>query len=146
MSRFHNRRHGGFTLIEVLLVLVILVILASFAVVSIGPVQRRAHINQAKVQVALFSEALKMYEFNVGSYPTTLDALRHPPGDLPNPSRWEGPYLDKDIPPDPWNNAYQYTAPGTHNPDSFDVWSLGPDGVSGTEDDIGNWTQQEQRR
>jgi len=61
---------------------------------------------------------------------------------LPNPSKWDGPYLDRDVPKDPWGNPYQYGSPGPYNPDSFDVWSLGPDGVNGTQDDIGNWSQE----
>ena len=58
-----------------------------------------------------------------------------------NPSKWEGPYLDSDLPLDPWDNPYQYVSPGIHNPDGFDIWSYGPDGINGTEDDIGNWGQ-----
>jgi general secretion pathway protein G len=141
-----RRRQSGFTLIEVLLVLVILVILASFAVVQFTGVQRRAHLNAAKAQVSLCETALDQFQLSIGSYPSTtqgLQALRIAPQDLLNPSKWDGPYLKKDLPKDPWGNPYQYVCPGIHNPDSFDVWSLGPDGANGTPDDIGNWTTQE---
>jgi len=58
---------------------------------------------------------------------------------LPNPQRWTGPYLERAPGPDPWGNAYRYKNPGKHNPDSVDIFSIGPDGQQGTEDDIGNW-------
>ena len=148
MNYPRNRRNGGFTLIEVLLVLVILVILASLAVVAYGPIQRRANINAAKSQVGLLKTPLQTYQLTIGSFPTAaqgLQALRTPPADLPNPAKWEGPYLDSDLPLDPWGNPYQYASPGVHNPDSFDVWSMGPDGANGTEDDIGNWSQELRR-
>ena len=139
-----RRREGGFTLIEVLLVLVILVVLASLAVVAYGPMQRRANINAAKSNIGLLKTPLQMYQVSIGSYPTTaqgLEALRVAPADLLNPSKWEGPYLESDVALDPWDNPYQYVSPGIHNPDSFDLWSFGPDGVNGTDDDIGNWGQ-----
>ena len=78
------RRNRGFTLIEVLLVLVILVVLASLAVVAYGPIQRRANVNAAKVQVGLFETALESYQLNLGTYPSSnagLQALRTQPGD-----------------------------------------------------------------
>jgi len=137
-----NRRRGGFTLMEVLLVLMILVVLASMAALAYGPVQRKMKVDAAKGQIGLFEPALQMYELAVGSLPTTsqgLEALRSAPGDMANSSKWDGPYLTKPIPADPWNNAYQYACPGTHNSEGCDIWSNGADGISGTADDIGNW-------
>ena len=135
-----SRRNRGFTLIEVLLVLVILVVLASLAVVAYGPIQRRANLNAAKVQIDLFATALDSYQLAVGSYPSTasgLQALRSPPADLQDPSKWDGPYLAKDVPLDPWNRPYEYSYPGQHNPDRFDVWAVTPDNQI-----VGNWTEE----
>jgi len=140
-----RRRTGGFTLMEVLLVLVILAVLASLAVFAYQKTQRRANINAAKAQVGLLRTPLQAYQLSIGSYPTTaqgLQALRYAPSDLPNPSKWDGVYLESDVPLDPWDNPYQYISPGIHNPDGFDVWSFGPDGINGTQDDIGNWNQE----
>jgi general secretion pathway protein G len=139
-SSSDRRGRSGFTLIEVLLVLVILVIIASLAVMAYGPIQRRAKVNAAKVQVELLATALDSYQLSVGVYPSAtagLQALRRPPSDLPSPDKWDGPYLSKDIPLDPWGKAYQYRYPGVHNPDRFDVWTVSPDSQ-----EIGNWTEQ----
>ena len=149
MKRSRDRhQRSGFTLIEVLLVLTILVILASMVVVALGPIQRKSRISAARAQVGLLKTPLQAYQLSIGSYPTTsqgLPALRSSPTDLSNPSKWEGPYLESNVPLDPWGNPYQYACPGQHNQDSFDVWSSGPDGISGTQDDIGNWDQESTR-
>ena len=140
-----RRRPAGFTLIEVLLVMVILVTLAAFAVGAYSGIRKQANIDAAGVQIALFEDQLALYELGVRSYPTTdqrLEALRTAPADLVNPDSWAGPYLKKPVPLDPWDNPYQYESPGKHNPDSCDIWSFGPDGTDGTEDDIDNWTQE----
>ncbi len=137
-----HRRNRAFTLIEVLLVLAILVIIAGFAVINIGPIKRSADKRAAKAGIAAFETALDAYSLDVGMYPTTnegLQALRYPPADIPNPTAWAGPYLKRDIPLDPWNRPYIYVYPGRHNPDSYDVYSLGPYGQDGTPDNIGNW-------
>jgi len=141
--RFPNRRRRGFTLMEVLLVLVILAVLGSMAALSYNAISRRANKKAAESQIGLFETPIEMYQMAVGICPTTaqgLDALRIAPADLPNPAKWDGPYLKKPVPLDPWDNPYQYVSPGVHNLDSYDVWSFGPDGVNGTEDDIGNWS------
>ncbi len=137
------RRRGGFTLIEVLLVLVILVVLVSLVVGTYSGAQTRALTDAAQVQVRTLASQVEEYHIDMKSYPSTsqgLEALLSPPADLPNPARWRGPYArTNEIPLDPWDRPYQYESPGRYNPHSFDLWSLGPDGVSGTEDDIGNW-------
>jgi general secretion pathway protein G len=148
MSSKQNRRRRGFTLMEVLLVLVILAILGSLAALSYEAISRRANKKAAESQIGLFKTPLQMYQMAIGTFPTTtqgLDALRNAPGDLANQTKWDGPYLDAPVPPDPWNNPYQYVSPGSHNPDGYDVWSYGPDGVNGTDDDIGNWGQESRR-
>lgn len=136
---------SALTLIEVLLVLAILVIIASLAVTAYGPMQRKAYMRATEAQIKAFKTPLQAYYLDLNCYPTTqqgLEALRTPPADLPNPSKWNGPYLDTEVPLDPWGRPYQYECPGRYNPDEYDVWSLGPDGASGTDDDIGNWTNQ----
>jgi general secretion pathway protein G len=144
MTRFEKRRRtrGGFTLIEVLLVLAILVIIASLAVVNILPAQRKAKIDSARTQVGAFESAIDLYNLSVDAFPPNLDALRIAPAGLANPAKWDGPYLKKDIPLDPWGQEFKYQVPGVRNPESYDVWSSGPDGVDGNDDDIGNWTQR----
>jgi general secretion pathway protein G len=148
MISVQNRRRRGFTLMEVLLVLVILAILGSLAALSYDAISRRANKKAAEGQIGLFKTPLQMYQMAIQTFPTTtqgLDALWSAPGDLPNPAKWDGPYLDAPVPLDPWNNPYQYVSPGTHNPNTYDVWSFGPDGVNGTDDDIGNWSTETKR-
>jgi general secretion pathway protein G len=143
MKLSSSRRDRGFTLIEVLLVLVILVVLASLAVVAYGPIQRRYKVNAAKAQIGLFKTALETYQVTVESYPTTqegLQSLRYRPADAQEGSKWDGPYLDTEVPLDPWGHQYQYACPGQKNQDSFDVWTISPDGQ-----EIGNWNEQVQR-
>ena len=71
--------------------------------------------------------------------PADLKDLVDKPSDSKLAERWHGPYLDRKSPVDPWDNDYKFAAPGKHNTDSFDIWSIGPDGQDGTDDDIGNW-------
>jgi general secretion pathway protein G len=140
MNHSHFRPNRGFTLIEVLLVLVILVILASLAATNIGAMRSKANISAAKAQIGAFKTPLDAYQLDIGMYPSTnqgLQALRTPPADIPNPQAWSGPYLDREIPMDPWGRQYQYISPGRYNQD-YDIWSLGPGGSEQTA--IGNWS------
>jgi general secretion pathway protein G len=134
MNPYRKRRSGGFTLIEVLLVLVILVVLASLAVVAYGPIQRKMQISAAKTQIGLIEQAVETYQVTVGAYPPNLEALRVAPADVP-PGKWEGPYLNKEIPLDPWNHPYQYSQQSQRGVE-FEVFTVAPDGQ-----EIGNWTQ-----
>lgn len=140
-KRFDRRR--GFTLMEVMLVLVILVIIGSVATVAVVQMQRNANIQAAKAQVLAFEAPLQAYHMNIGDYPSNSDglqALRTVPSGLPNPSKWAGPYLNKEVPLDPWGNSYRYEYPPKRQTNDMpDIWSLGPDQSDGTEDDIGNW-------
>lgn len=137
---------GGFTLMELLLVMAILVILLGLVAPRFLNTQKKANINAAKAQIGLFKSPLEMFALDMNGYPTTeqgLMALRQAPSDLKNETQWKGPYLDREIPLDPWGNAYQYEYPPTRQEDDVpDIWSLGPDGQDGTEDDIGNWSEE----
>jgi general secretion pathway protein G len=87
------------------------------------------------------ANALKLYELDNGNFPSTeqgLDALLSEPSSDPKPLNWHGPYLERE-PIDPWNNRYQYKYPGTNNPNGYDLYSIGKDGIEGTDDDVGNW-------
>jgi general secretion pathway protein G len=136
------QRRRGFTLVEVLLVLIILVVIGSLVYTAIGPMQTNAFRRAAKSQVQAFESVLKAYRLDMNDYPSTsqgLDALRRRPGEISDGAQWNGPYLEKDIPSDPWGNPYQYEYPGKRNGDAPDIWSMGPDKASGTDDDVGNW-------
>lgn len=141
-----RRRRGGFTLLEVLLVLAILVILGSMVTVFFARTQQGAYEKAAKAQISAFEQAIDLYRLHVGTYPNAnqgLESLRVPPADLKNPMKWQGPYIKDMIPADPWDNPYQYelldTSAMSLNPYKISSW--GADGVEGTEDDISNITQ-----
>lgn len=147
-SRVLKQRGGkaatrrGLTLIEVLIVLSILLIIASLAVANLIRFQRRAYISAARTQIKALEQPLQAFYLDFNRYPSSLEELLTPPADLPDPTKWNGPYLDAQaVPLDPWRNEYQYRYPGQYNTDKPDIWSLGPDGVDGTEDDITNWGQ-----
>lgn len=134
----HRRRRRGFTLMEVLLVLAILVILGSMVGFYIIGIQKTGYEDIARTQINMLEQQLTVYRLHVGTYPNTnqgLQSLRMPPADLSNPNKWRGPYAQKDIPMDPWGNPYQYELAG---PEDYRIWSMGADGVSGTEDDVSN--------
>jgi general secretion pathway protein G len=139
-SRRSARPVSGFTLIEVLLVLVILVILGSIAVPMFSGVGENANKQAARVQVQLLSDAITLYKTTVATNPNTLDELVSPPSDQRAAARWSGPYIqaNKDL-IDPWGNPYKFNPKGTKSGIDFDVYSLGPDGQDGSDDDIGNW-------
>ena len=134
----------GFTLIEILVVVIIIGILAALVIPKYAGRTEQARNAATKTQIdTLFSSALDMYEADNGNYPSTeqgLQALRVQPNTEPVPKNWKGPYLKKDVPLDPWGKPYVYTYPGTHNPGGYDLYSLGPDGQDGTEDDIASWS------
>jgi general secretion pathway protein G len=134
----HRRGAAGFTLMEVLLVLVILVVLASMAVNVFWGAREKADRQAAATQVGLYAKAADMYRLDMKRYPSNLQDLVNKPSDAAAANKWSGPYMDK-IAKDPWDNEYHYASPGKHNPSSCDIWSSGPDGQDGTPDDIGNW-------
>lgn len=137
---FHKRQ-SGFTLIEMLLVLVILAALAAVVVPKFAGRSKQAKITAAQSQIANLEIALDSFEIDNGYYPKGNDGLMllvERPGDT---SDWRGPYLKKGIPLDPWSNPYLYEYPGRRNAGGYDLSSNGPDGRAGGEDDITNWTK-----
>ena len=139
---FPNARRG-FTLLEVMLVMVILLILAGMIVPMYMGIQQQAQIDAAAAQLDLFESALGFYYMHNGMYPTTeqgLTALRVMPSSEPVPRKWVG-YLDEDATElnDYWGQPYQYRYPSEHSRTKPDIWSSGPDMQSGTTDDIVNW-------
>jgi general secretion pathway protein G len=87
---------------------------------------------------------IDLFHQDINRYPSTtegLAALIICPADISGPKKWDGPYFKDKIPMDPWDHPFQYASPSKHSKDSdsYDVWSMGPDGINGTEDDIGNW-------
>ncbi|SEQ65739.1 general secretion pathway protein G [Solimonas aquatica] len=144
MNKPHaRRRQSGFTLIEIMVVVVILGILATFVVPKIMNKPDEARIVKAKHDISALLTALNFYKLDNYGYPSTqqgLEALVHKPSGSPEPKNYraEG-YLDK-LPKDPWGNPYQYLSPGTKG--EVDVYSLGRDnrpGGEGADADIGNW-------
>jgi general secretion pathway protein G len=140
-SRSSARR--GFTLVEMLVVLGILVFLASMVLPRMLGAQKKADIQGAQTQIGILKTALTHYSVDCKNYPTSdqgLQALLTAPDGV---DAWKGPYLDSDaLPKDPWNHDYQYAYPPTHGStgDRPDIWSFGPDGQDGTDDDITSWT------
>jgi len=136
----------AFTLLEILVVLAIAGMIIGLAVANFGKIFGGAKENIAEMFVtSTIRLPLETYRMQMGNYPTTaegLQALITAPADKAD--RWRGPYLTGDkakILTDPWAQPYQYRFPGIRNPDSYDVWSKGPDGMDGTPDDIGNWSK-----
>jgi len=127
------RNSDGFTLIELLVVMVIIGLLAALVGPRFIRQEEKAKIKAAKAQIELLGTALDTFRLDVGRYPSTqegLEALRTKPGGL---ERWDGPYLKKDLPLDPWGKAYAYKSPGEHG--AFDIVSYGADGAPGGEED-----------
>jgi general secretion pathway protein G len=123
----------GFTLVELLVVMIIIGLLAALVGPRFIRQEEKAKIKAAKAQIELLGTALDTFRLDVGRYPSTqegLEALRTKPGGL---ERWDGPYLKKELPQDPWGKAYSYKSPSEHGP--FEILSYGADGASGGEGD-----------
>jgi general secretion pathway protein G len=130
LSRSQRRLRRAFTLLEVMLVLIILVVIAGFAIRNFTGVLDQANKRAATAQLAQLSSAVKQYQLMMQQLPPSLDALMNQPSDLANPGDWTK-LLDK-IPADPWNRPYEYKVNGS----TFELRSVGADGQSGTSDDI----------
>ena len=142
------KRAAGFTLIEIMVVVVILGILAAIVVPRIMDRPDQARIIKAKQDIRVLHSALDLYKLDNFRYPTTdqgLEALAQKPTGIPEPPHWrEGGYIDR-VPKDPWGQPYQFLSPGQHG--AIDIYSLGADsqqGGSGVDADIGSWNLDEQ--
>lgn len=138
-----SARAHGFTLVELMVVIVIIGLLATMVMINVMPSQDRAMVEKTRADVSVLEQAAETYRLDNLVYPRTeqgLDALVKPPSGLARPERYRrGGYIRR-LPSDPWGNPYQYAQPGRGG--AFDVYSFGADGVEGGEGDnadIGNW-------
>ena len=136
----HQRGMTGFTLIELLIVMVIISLLAAFVAPRFFGQEKKAKQRGTKGQIALLESAVDTYRLDIGRYPSTeqgLEALREKPDGL---DKWDGPYLRKELPLDPWGNPYVYESPSEHG--EYAIMSYGADGSPGGEGydmDIVSW-------
>lgn len=132
---------AGFTLIEMMLVVIIIGVLAAMVVPRLVGRTEQAKTARAKSDIAAIGLALDLYELDTGGYPGSLPELvaRDAPSGLSDEAkqRWNGPYLKKGLPKDPWGREYTYKSSSEHNQD-YDLSSVGPDGQPGN-DDVTNW-------
>jgi general secretion pathway protein G len=138
-------RRSGFTLIEMLVVVLMIGMLAALVAPSVFRNVGASKQAAARSQIELLGAALDAYRLDNDMYPTTaqgLESLRREPLSEPRPRNWRGPYVRKELPLDPWGRPYVYRSPGEANPWSYDLLSLGRDGREGGEDedaDIVSW-------
>ena len=137
-------RAAGFTLIELMLVLVILATLAAIVLPKFTGRSQQAKVTGARAQIANFETALSTFEIDLSRYPTTTEGLRalvqKPTSDSEG---WLQPYLSREeVPKDPWGNEYVYRYPGQYNENGYDLYSVGPDHKMGGNDDVTNWSTE----
>ena len=136
-----GRRSGGFTLLELLVVMVIIGLLAGIVAPRYFAQVGKSQVKAARAQIDALDKALDQYRIDVGHLPTTEQGLAALDTAPQGEQNWAGPYLKKEVPLDPWGNPYIYVEPGTHNND-FDLTSYGKDGRqggTGENADLGNW-------
>lgn len=153
-SRVPRKGRRGFTLMEMLIVLGILVVVFALAAPRYFGAREKANKSATKVQVEAFRSALEKYNFDTNVFPSTeqgLQALLTAPADSEeegegSASNWDGPYINKPaLPKDPWGNDYQYAYPPERGAGKEpDIWSIGPDGEDNTEDDICSWVSSKE--
>ena len=135
-----TRRVSGFTLLELLVVMVIIGLLAAYVGPKYFSQIGKSEIKMAQSQIDALEKALHQFRLDVGSYPSTEQGLEALVTQPDNVQKWQGPYLSKTPPPDPWERPYIYKYPGEHT--DFDLFTYGKDGQPGGEDemaDITNW-------
>ena len=141
--RKHCFKRSRFTLIEVVVVIIILVTLASIATPIYLNYVKKANVGVATTQVKLLEDALTGYKLDIGSYPDTATGLRALVENVDQNEKWDGPYIKPAVPKDPWGNDYVYTSPGEHG--DFDLVSYGADGQpggTGENADITNYVEK----
>lgn len=142
ISQRPPRASAGWTLIEIMVVMLVIGILAAVIVQEFGTTAQDAKVSTAKANIAELDSAVTRFYLNMDRYPAPEEGLKvlvqAPAGEE---SKWRGPYINL-LRSDPWGNPYQYQVPGTRNPNRFDIWSRGADGTDGGEGanaDVGNW-------
>mgnify|MGYP001556815902 FL=1 len=140
-NHFALRGAAGFTLTEILIAIALLVILVGILVANYPTVIVSGQTDATRIFVQdTVDTPLLTYHLDTGNYPTTEEGLQALIVQPATVTGWKGPYLRyTTLPQDPWHHEYHYAFPGIHNLKGYDVWSDGPDGISGTSDDIGNW-------
>ena len=135
----------GFSLMELMVVLVIIGLLATVVIINVLPAADQANNTKARADISTLESAVEQFRLDTMAYPTTqqgLNALTAPPTDLTRPERYrQGGYIRR-LPEDPWGNAYRYEMPGRQSDGAYDIYSLGADNAPGGENenaDIGNW-------
>jgi general secretion pathway protein G len=141
-TRSLRRRSAGFTLLEIMVVVIIIGVLAATIIPQFMGTTHDAKVSAAKADVSQLENALERFNLHMDRYPTMDEGLKvlveAPAGE---DKKWRGPYI-KLLRPDPWGNPYQYRVPGIHHATTFDVWSRGADGQDGGDGpnaDVGNW-------
>lgn len=145
MSKLNNARkrqkRQGFTLVELMVVIVIIGLLATVVAINVLPSQDRAMVGKARADISVLEQAIETYRLDNLTFPDDLNALTTAPASLAQPERYrQGGYIRR-LPEDPWGNPYQYRRQSAHG-GQFDVYSLGADGKEGGEGndaDLGNW-------
>ena len=134
-DRRSKKSEAGFTLMEIIIVVVIIGMLAAL----VGPRVMRSMMESrekiAKIQISQIEGAIQQFGFDMGRVPTTAEGLQALMQNPTGSNSWRGPYLTKKLPDDPWNKPYSYRSSG-QNDDDFDICSAGPDGIEGTDDDV----------
>jgi general secretion pathway protein G len=137
-----NTKIKGFTLIELLLVLVILAALATVVVPKFTKRSEQAKETAAKADISNMELALDAFEIDTGRYPSNTEGIKALLEEPSNGDGWKGPYLKRGVPKDPWGKEYLYKQPGQYNKYGYDLSSSGPDGQTGNDDDVINWSRE----
>ncbi|HYP85390.1 type II secretion system major pseudopilin GspG [Variovorax sp.] len=140
-ARQGARRLRGFTLLELLVVMVIIGLLAAYVAPRYFSQVGKSEVRSAQAQIDGLRKALDTYRLDTGAYPTTEQGLAALNARPANTAKWSGPYLQRPVPLDPWGKPYQYKAPGAH--DEFDLFSFGKDGQPGGTGDAADITSWE---